>query len=237
MRCRDSARRLRTREAFGVRRLAGAFEERHSAPGATATSPLSASDRMGCSPEDVAQSRARFPPRPDGNDSMQGPVPPGPPHTAAARLRSPCAAATLDGASEVAEHLECASVRALSKEQHCARRPTAPPLSCRPVPRPTRLIAHPKAFTLPWLAFIPARGWVVLEQGGSRLKTINLHLQSSFQSQGHFTRDEKSLKTINLHLQSSFPPQLPRWPVAGRKPRLAPRVGRFSSKGCSSGFE
>jgi hypothetical protein len=34
-----------------------------------------------------------------------------------------------------------------------------------------------------------------------------------------------------------FPPQPPRWPVAGRKPRLAPRVGRFSSKGCSSGFE
>ena len=33
---------------------------------------------MGCSPEDVAQSRARFPPRPDGNDSMKDPVPPGP---------------------------------------------------------------------------------------------------------------------------------------------------------------
>jgi hypothetical protein len=46
-----------------------------------------------------------LPPQPDGNDSMQDPVPPGPPHTAAASRRTPCAAATPKGASEFAKRL------------------------------------------------------------------------------------------------------------------------------------
>jgi hypothetical protein len=51
----------------------------------------------------------RVPLRPDGNDSMQSPVPPAP-HTAAASRRTPCAAAAPPGASELAQRLECASL-------------------------------------------------------------------------------------------------------------------------------
>jgi|GEM_PF-2179853 len=71
MRCRDSPRRLRLREAFGVRQLAGAFEERHR-----------------------------------------------------------------------------------------ARKPTAPHLSSRPVPRPTLFVGQPTTSTLRGPAFRQARGWV-----------------------------------------------------------------------------
>jgi len=80
----------------------------------------------------------RFPPQADGNDSMQGPVPPGPrdavervppvsfmegpvppraliTHTAAASRRSPCAAATPPRASARAQRLDYARLLALSK--------------------------------------------------------------------------------------------------------------------------
>jgi len=52
---------------------------------------------------------ARVPPRPDGNDSMEGPVPPGP-RDAVERI-PPCP----PSASEVAKRLECASLLALSQ--------------------------------------------------------------------------------------------------------------------------
>jgi hypothetical protein len=81
--------------------------------------------------------RAGLHPRAGGYDSVEGPVPPGPrdavegvppvsfmegpvpprgliAHTAAASRRSPCAAATPHGASELAQRLECASLLALS---------------------------------------------------------------------------------------------------------------------------
>ena len=51
-----SAQRLRLREAFGVRQLAGAVEEPHFARRPTATLLPFTKDRMGCSPDDIAHS-------------------------------------------------------------------------------------------------------------------------------------------------------------------------------------
>jgi hypothetical protein len=45
LRCRDSLRRLRLRDAFGVRPLAGAVEERHDAHRPTAPKLLYTNDR------------------------------------------------------------------------------------------------------------------------------------------------------------------------------------------------
>jgi hypothetical protein len=64
MRCRDLARPLRIREAFGVRQLAGAVEVRGGARRPRTPLRPSTNDRMGCSPEDIAHSRAGFHPGP-----------------------------------------------------------------------------------------------------------------------------------------------------------------------------
>ena len=55
---------LRARAAFGVRPLAGAVEERHPTRGPTTPLLPSTKDRTGCSPDDIAQWRAGFHPRP-----------------------------------------------------------------------------------------------------------------------------------------------------------------------------
>ena len=57
-----SAQRLRGREALGVRPLAGAFGPPHCARRPTILPLPSTSDRMGCSPDAIAHSRAGFPP-------------------------------------------------------------------------------------------------------------------------------------------------------------------------------
>jgi len=85
MRCRDSPRRLRLREAFGVRLPAGAFGQQHSAPGATVPSQLLRNHRLGCSDGDTsvgwqASSRPRPHrkprlPKPQARDGV-GAVPP-----------------------------------------------------------------------------------------------------------------------------------------------------------------
>ncbi len=49
MRCRHYPRRLRIRQAFGVRLPAGAFGQQPSASGATASPQLLKNDRLGCS--------------------------------------------------------------------------------------------------------------------------------------------------------------------------------------------
>ena len=161
MRCRDSPRRLRLREAFGVRPLAGAVEEPHCARRSPTPLLPSTNHRMGCSPDDIAHSRAGFHPglmvtiqlegpvlaglrdarkaslhRTPWNASLQsrtawqpslpweeravlvgfvrramlveGRVPPGPCPGAAASHRTPRAAATPSGASEVAQGMKCA---------------------------------------------------------------------------------------------------------------------------------
>jgi len=64
MRCRDSPRRLRLREAFGVRQLAGAVEEPHCARRSPTPLLPSTNHRMGCSADYIAHSRAGFHPGP-----------------------------------------------------------------------------------------------------------------------------------------------------------------------------
>jgi len=74
MRCRDSPRRLRLREAFGVRPLAGAVGPPHCARRPT-TPPLpSTSDQMGCSPDYIAHLRAGFHPGLMVTIQLEGPV-------------------------------------------------------------------------------------------------------------------------------------------------------------------
>jgi len=89
-----SPRRLRGREALGVRQLAGAFGPLHCARRPTTPLLPSTNDQMGCSPDYIAHSRAGFHP---------GPCP-----GAAASHRTPRAAATPSGASDVAQGIKCA---------------------------------------------------------------------------------------------------------------------------------
>jgi len=82
----------------------------------------------------------RIPPRLEGNDSMKGPVPPGP-RDAVERI-FPCP----PGPPEVAQRLECTRLVAPSKS------PTVPgdlpPLTSKAVPRPALFVAHHTKFTL-----------------------------------------------------------------------------------------
>ena len=54
MRCRDYPRRLRIRQAFGVRLPAGAFGQQHSASGATVPPQPLWNNRLGCSHGDTS---------------------------------------------------------------------------------------------------------------------------------------------------------------------------------------
>jgi len=144
MRCRDSARRLRTRAAFGVRQLAGALEEPHCTRRPARPLPPSTNDRMDCSPDAIAHSRAGFDPGPMVTISWRARFHPGPYPAAAESYRTGCAAATPHGGSERAKRMECASLLALSKSR------TAPrdlPGHCR-LPQTTGWIAHPTPLTL-----------------------------------------------------------------------------------------
>ena len=76
MRCRDSARRLGTRAMFAVRALTGAVEEPPRGRKPNARRLLPGSDRNFWGP-DHTPLEAPVPPRPVGNDSMAGRVPPG----------------------------------------------------------------------------------------------------------------------------------------------------------------
>ncbi len=117
------------------------------------------------------------------------------PHTAAASRRSPCAATTVNGASEsrsVWNAPACGRCRGV-----LPRLQTYPPaLSAKPMPRPTYFVAHPTTSTLRWPASIPPEGECM------RISGIGLPVEK-------------------LRLLSFFPPQPPRWPVAGRQLTLA----------------
>jgi len=143
MRCRDSPRRLRGREAFGVHQLAGAVGLLHCCRKPTAHPYLaglfhartcSLLTRRHCPFE------GRVPRRPDGNDCMEGSVPLGP-RDAVERI-PPCP----PGPSEVAKCLECTRLVAPSKS------PTVPgdlpPLTSKAVPRPALFVAHHTKFSL-----------------------------------------------------------------------------------------
>ena len=72
---------------------------------------------------------------------------PGLPHTAAASRRSPCAAATPKGASDLAKRMECASLLALSKSNTALGDLLPHPYLPGPFHHPTRFLACPR--TLP----------------------------------------------------------------------------------------
>jgi len=98
LRCRDSARCLRTRAAFGVRPLAGAVEEPHCTQRPARPLPPSTNDRMDCSPDAIAHSRAGFDPGPMVTISWRARFHPGPypeqqKGTGLAALPRPCTAA------------------------------------------------------------------------------------------------------------------------------------------------
>ena len=103
-----AGRRLRGREAFGVHQLAGAVEDPYCAGRPATPLPPSTNDRIGCSPNDIAQWRAGFHPGPMVTIRLEGPVPPGP-RDAVGRI-PPCPS----GASEVAKRMEGAALPALS---------------------------------------------------------------------------------------------------------------------------
>ena len=97
-----SAQRLRGREALGVRPLAGAFGPLHCARRPTTPLLPSTNDRMGCSADYIAHSRPGF---------HSGPC-----SGAAASHRTPRAAATRNGASEVAQGIKCAPAAKFRKK-------------------------------------------------------------------------------------------------------------------------
>jgi hypothetical protein len=72
-----AGRRLRGREAFGVHQLAGAVEDPYCAGRPATPLPPSTNDRIGCSPDDIAQWRAGFHPGPMVTIRLEGPVHPG----------------------------------------------------------------------------------------------------------------------------------------------------------------
>jgi hypothetical protein len=138
---------------------------------------------------------------------MEGPVPPRAliTPTAAASRRTPRAAATPHGAPEVAQRLECASLRALSDHR------TAPgdlrPHSC--LPQTTRLSEDPTTHTVGGANPTPAPGVGEPEQAASAPEW-----QGPVCGAACFR-------------------QPPSWPVTGRKPRAAPESVDFLPKSAS----
>ena len=103
---------------------------------------------------------------------MQDPVPPGPPHTAAASRRTPCAAATPRGASDFAKRLQCPSLLAPSTS------PTAPGnlrRHCR-LPQTTGWVAHPTTLPIRGPGFTAAR-WERFHGGPGSTRARNSQQQ------------------------------------------------------------
>ena len=176
MRCRGSPRRLRLREAFAVRPLAGAFEEQQRARRPTDPDPLAPKRRKFCTtPPDTACTAQlnAFPGResscvaePCGG--VGGPATVGTHRPAFAwGDRRPWRP---HGGGKPPQSIRCRDsprrlrgrkafgVRPLAGAfgpPHCYRRPPAPRLPSRLVPHPTLFVPQPTTFSLKWPASVP----------------------------------------------------------------------------------